>query len=143
MWNPVRILPDAITTTRLRSPSAVNALWTNIQPSRAGMPNEFANSSGAAPVPPSPPSTVMKSGVMPVSSIALQRARNSTRYPTHSLNPTGLPPERSRSRATNSSSPSSVENVECAGGEITVCHGVTPRIAAISSETFGPGSTPP
>ncbi len=29
------------------------------------MPTEFENSNGAAPVPPSPPSTVMKSGLMP------------------------------------------------------------------------------
>src|SRR4051794_21850268 len=35
------------------------------------------NSSGAAPVPPSEPSTTMKSGRIPVSSIALQMAMNS------------------------------------------------------------------
>ena len=51
------------------------------------------NSSGAAPVPPSSPSTTMKSGKMPVSSIALQIARNSHGWPMHSLKPTGLPPD--------------------------------------------------
>ena len=33
--------------------------------------------SGAAPVPPSPPSTTMKSGVMPVASMALTMANRS------------------------------------------------------------------
>ena len=44
-----------------------------------GMPTELVNSTGAAPVPPSAPSTVMKSGWMPVASMALQMARNSLR----------------------------------------------------------------
>lgn len=39
-------------------------------PSASGKPSEFWNSSGAAPVPPSAPSTVKKSGVVPASSIA-------------------------------------------------------------------------
>ena len=55
-------------------------------------------------VPPSAPSTMMKSGVTPSASIALQVASTSTREPTHSLKPTGLPPANSRSRATNSTS---------------------------------------
>jgi hypothetical protein len=63
------------------------------------------NSSGAAPVPPSLPSITMKSGVMPVSTIALQIAMNSHGWPMHSLNPAGLPPDNSRIRAMNSSSP--------------------------------------
>ncbi len=54
------------------------------------------NSSGAAPVPPSVPSTTTKSGQMPVSSIALQIARNSHGWPTQSLKPTGLPPHARR-----------------------------------------------
>jgi hypothetical protein len=54
------------------------------------------NSSGAAPVPPSLPSTTMKSGWMPVSSIALQIARNSHSWPTQSLKPAGLPPDSRR-----------------------------------------------
>ena len=40
-------------------------------PRCSGAPTWSVNSSGAAPVPPSAPSTTMKSGVMPVSSIAL------------------------------------------------------------------------
>ena len=60
---------------------------------------------GAAPVPPSLPSTTMKSGVIPVASIALQIAMNSHGWPMHSLNPAGLPPDRSRICATNSRRP--------------------------------------
>src|SRR5262245_21262652 len=54
------------------------------------------NSSGAAPVPPSVPSTTMKSGVMLVSSIALTSARTSQGWPTQSLKPAGLPPASRR-----------------------------------------------
>ena len=55
-----------------RNPAPISALRTKTSPSRIGMPRWSANSSGAAPVPPSLPSTTMKSGRMPVSSIALQ-----------------------------------------------------------------------
>ena len=55
------------------------------------------NSSGAAPVPPSLPSTTMKSGRISVSSIALQIARNSQGWPMQSLKPAGLPPDSARS----------------------------------------------
>ncbi len=48
-----------------------SVLCTSSRPSCSGAPTWSVNSSGAAPVPPSPPSTTMKSGVMPVSSIAL------------------------------------------------------------------------
>lgn len=60
-------------------------------------------------MPPSPPSTVMKSGVLPVFTIALQMPRNSRRFPMHNLKPTGLPSESSRSLATNSSNSTGVE----------------------------------
>jgi hypothetical protein len=43
----------------------------------------------------------MKSGVIPVSTIALQIAMNSHGWPMHSLNPAGLPPDSSRIRAMN------------------------------------------
>ena len=101
------------------------------------------NSSGAAPVPPSLPSITMKSGVMPVSSIALQIAMNSQLWPMHSLNPAGLPPERSRIRAIISSNPRGVEKAECAAGEMQSCPIGTPRMAEISAETLAAGSTPP
>ena len=47
---------------RSRTPMPTSALWTKIRPSRIGMPRWSMNSSGAAPVPPSLPSTTMKSG---------------------------------------------------------------------------------
>ena len=59
----------------------------------SGVPTWSANSSGAAPVPPSAPSTMMKSGAVPSSSMALHTARNCRRDPTQSLNPAGLPPD--------------------------------------------------
>ena len=42
------------------------------------MPRELENSIGAAPVPPSPPSTVIKSGFIPVDTIALHTFSNSS-----------------------------------------------------------------
>eukprot|EP00967_Tisochrysis_lutea_P029746 scaffold34822_cov32-Tisochrysis_lutea.AAC.4 len=77
-------------------------------PSLAGIPSESWNSDGAAPVPPSPPSTVMKSGVIPVSSIAWHSAASSDGWPTQSLKPTGFPPASSRRRATKRMSPEGV-----------------------------------
>jgi len=61
-----------------RSPTPINARFTKTNASRIGVPTELIISVGAAPVPPSPPSTVIKSGVMPVSIIALQIAKNSS-----------------------------------------------------------------
>ena len=90
---PIRILS--------RRPVPTNALWTVINPSVSGRPMLSSYSSGAAAVPPSAPSMMMKSGVTPSASIALQTASTSTREPTHSLKPTGFPSASSRSRATN------------------------------------------
>ena len=85
----------------------------------------------------------MKSGVMPVSSIALQIASHSHGWPMHSLKPVGLPPESSRSRSMNCIISIGVLNALCrAGDKQSTCIG-TPRAAAISAVTFGPGSTPP
>ena len=60
-----------------------------------------------------------------------------------SLIPVGLPPESSRRRETNSSSPAGVENDECRAGEMQSTPIGTPRALEISSVTFAPGSTPP
>jgi hypothetical protein len=59
----------------------------------------------------------MKSGVMPVSSIALQMPKNSQGWPSENLKPTGLPPESSRKREMKSRNSSGVENAECRAGE--------------------------
>ena len=74
---PLFTLPDAMTLMRSRRSAATSALWTNDSPSLSGVPTESENSSGAAPVPPSPPSTVMKSGVIPVCIIAFTMPKNS------------------------------------------------------------------
>ena len=108
-----------------------------------GVPSRLENSTGAAPVPPSEPSMVMKSGRIFVSSIALMMAMNSTFLPRHSLKPTGLPPLSVLRRATKKSSPLGVSNSGCMAGEFTVLPTSTRRILAISSVTLAPGSTPP
>lgn len=101
------------------------------------------NPAGPAPVPPSDPSTTTKSGARPSATIARHTARNSRREPTHSLNPIGLPPASSRSRARNSTSSRGVEKTRCEGGDTTVSPTGTFRSRAISALTFTPGSTPP
>lgn len=62
----------------------------------------------------------MKSGEMPMASIASQIDRNSVRAPTHNLNPTGLPPDDARSVVRNCTNSVGVENAVCAGGDTTV-----------------------
>ena len=100
-------------------------------------------SSGAAAVPPSAPSTMMKSGVVPTSIIALHMASTSTREPTHSLNPAGLPPDSSRISAMNSISSTGVRNTEWADGLTHFSPCGTSRIRAISALTLAAGRTPP
>ena len=60
-----------------------------------------------------------------------------------SLKPVGLPPERPRRRSMKCIISIGVENALWVAGETQSTHGSTPRAAAISSVTFGPGSTPP
>ena len=108
-----------------------------------GIPTRLANSSGAEPVPPSFPSTTMKSGVMPVSSIALTMHMNSRRCPMHSLKPTGLPSDRSRNCAMNCIISIGVENALCAGGEMQSTPIGTPRASAISGLILAAGNMPP
>ena len=57
----VTILPLAPILNLSRMPAPTSVFWTSIRPSASGEPIESENSSGAAPVPPSPPSTTMKS----------------------------------------------------------------------------------
>mmetsp|Transcript_9623 Transcript_9623/g.22372 ORF Transcript_9623/g.22372 Transcript_9623/m.22372 type:complete len:239 (-) Transcript_9623:174-890(-) len=118
-------------------------LCTSSRPSCSGAPTLFVNSSGAAPVPPSAPSTTMKSGVMPVSSMALQTANHSQGWPMQSLKPVGLPPDRFRSLSMNCIISTGVENALWRAGEMQAWPTGTPRAAAISGVTLGPGSTPP
>ena len=85
----------------------------------------------------------MKSGVMPVSCIALAIANHSHGWPIASLKPVGLPPDSVRSRSTKRSRPIGVSNAECEAGDTQSTQGGTPRAAAISRVTLGPGSMPP
>ena len=96
---PVTTRPLAPRRMDCRSPAPTRQLWASTKPSRSGVPTWSTNSSGAAPVPPSDPSITMKSGRIPVSSMALQSAMNSQAWPMQSLKPTGLPPDKSRNWA--------------------------------------------
>ena len=96
-------LPAQPRRMRARRFRPTSVLCTSSRPSCSGAPTWSVNSSGAAPVPPSAPSTTMKSGTMPVSSIALAIANHSQGWPMHSLKPVGLPPDSSRSRSMNCS----------------------------------------
>ena len=61
MADAVTILPLAPILNWSRIPAPTRVFWTTSRPSLSGAPRESENSSGAAPVPPSPPSTTMKS----------------------------------------------------------------------------------
>jgi len=61
----------------------------------------------------------------------------------HSLKPVGLPPDSSRSLATNCIISIGVENAEWRDGEMQSTPTGTPRAAEISDDTLAPGSTPP
>ena len=91
-------LPDAPIFTLSLNPAPLSALSTKTRPSRNGEPMLSENSVGAAPVPPSEPSTVMKSKFCPVSTIAFTIATNSQGWPMQSLMPTGLLPDKDFNR---------------------------------------------
>ncbi len=94
-------------------------------------------------MPPSAPSTVIKSRYCRFSTMALTIAANSQGWPMHSLMPTGLPPANSLSRSAKSSRPAGVENSEWLDGDTQSSPAVTPRVSAISWVTFGASNIPP
>jgi hypothetical protein len=61
----------------------------------------------------------------------------------HSLKPTGLSPESSRSLTMNSIISSGVVKALCADGEMQSTPTTTPRAAAISGVTLAAGRMPP
>lgn len=134
MGAPVAILPLAPILIRSRRPVPTRALCTVSSSSVSGVPTWSANSSGAAPVPPSAPSTTMKSGAVPSSGRALHTARNCRREPTHSLKPAGLPPDNPRIRAMKRTSSRGVEKTRWYGGETTVRPPGTSRIPGVLGE---------
>ena len=99
--NPVLIRPEAIMAILSFRPAPIKKLRTTTIPSSRGNPTELESSGGAAPVPPSAPSTVIKSGPLPVSRIAKHKSAISPGSPTQSLIPTGRPPLRLRSFSMN------------------------------------------
>lgn len=54
-------LPAAMSLTLSLSPPPISIAFASVRPSAMGMPTLLLNSGGAAPVPPSAPSIVMKS----------------------------------------------------------------------------------
>src|SRR5262249_59695212 len=70
-------------------------------------------------------------------------ARNSHGWPTHSLKPVGLPPERLLIVLMKCIISTGVEKAECRAGETQSMPIGTPRAAAISMLTFAAGSTAP
>ncbi len=70
-------------------------------------------------------------------------AKNSVRLPIQSLNPIGLPSDKSLSCFTKPNISIGVEKAECAGGEFTSKPSLTRRILATSAVTFFAGNMPP
>ncbi|MNG04440.1 hypothetical protein D3C84_875710 [compost metagenome] len=143
MSKALMILPLAPILILSRRFRPTRVLCTNSRPSRRGTPMWSVNSRGAAPVPPSLPSTTMKSGRMPVSSMALAMPMNSQGWPRQNLKPTGLPPDRSRSLAMNCSISMGVEKALCREGEMQSSPMGTPRVWEISSVILCLGRMPP
>jgi hypothetical protein len=114
--NPLQTRPEALILTFAHKSAPINMFLTTTNPSSNGNPIELVYSGGAAPVPPSPPSTVMKSGPFPISTIALTRAAISPGSPTQSLRPSGIPLLSSLSLAMNSTNSQGLLNAECLGG---------------------------
>ena len=143
MSEPVATLPAAPIFTMWRRPVPTSALWTSMRPSVSGVPMWSEYSSGAAPVPPSEPSTMMKSGAMRSSHMALHMASTSTREPTQNLMPIGLPPESSRSLPMKYTISRGVVKAEWDAGDRQSLSCGMSRASAISGVILEAGSMPP
>ena len=135
-------LPEAMKVMSSERPASAKTPYTREKPSRNGSAIESLKISGEAPVPPSPPSTVMKSTPrcrLPISSASLCQNAIS---PTADLMPTGRPVP-SATRSTKSSSESTSENAECRDGDAQSTPSGMPRISEISLLTLAAGSSPP
>ena len=128
--------------TRSAIPSRAKAEYTRAIPILNGSATFSVKTSGAAPVPPSPPSTVMKSTAR--SSLAIRRASSSQKplSPIADLMPTGRPVS-SASISTKSSISSTSPKAEWRDGETQSSFADTSRTFAISSVTFEAGRSPP
>src|SRR5690625_1264131 len=84
-------LPEPMKTTLSVSRASAKIEYTRGKPTRNGSDTESLKVSGAAPVPPSPPSTVMKSTPRRPSAMVAARSCQNCRSPTADLIPTGSP----------------------------------------------------
>ena len=100
MWKPVMIFPAA--KRRTRSPKAGTHEGVVHQEPRlpGGHPERVRELERGRARPALAPVDGHEIGVIPVTVMAFTRESSSERRPTHSLNPTGFPPDSSRSRAT-------------------------------------------
>ena len=146
MSKAVTILPAAPMRMRVAQPDAdQGVVHEDSSPSRIGMPRWSMNSSGAAPVPPSSPSTTMKSGQNSGLQHRLAMPEHSQGWPTQSLNPTGLPPESSRSSRDECAASRSASRTRygCAGEtqSTPICDAADR--GDLRASPWPPGSTPP
>ncbi len=135
-------LPPPMNVTSSVSPASAKTRKTRLKATRNGRETESLNTSGAAPVPPSPPSMVTKSTPRSRLDICAARSSQNVRSPTADLMPTGSPVS-SASSSTQSSMLSTSLNSACREGLMQSTPGRMPRIRAISSVTLAPGSRPP
>ena len=136
--------PAAMILTLSLIPASIRASTTRGRASSIDSDMWSASACGAAPEPPSPPSTAMKSGASPTprrATASVSRFMN-CQPPMAVLIPTGLP-VTSRTRNTMSSSWSMLVISGWRFGESESRPSGMPRIRAISGVTLPPGSTPP
>ncbi len=135
-------LPAPMNTTSSVSPASAKTEYTRGKPRRKGKDTASVNTSGPAPVPPSPPSIVMKSTPRSRGTIAVASSSQKVMSPMADLMPTGRP-VRSAMSSTRSSIESTSLNAVCREGLAQSSPIGIPRIAAISSLILAAGRSPP
>ncbi|MCY1532776.1 hypothetical protein D9M68_680650 [compost metagenome] len=98
-------------------PNELSVCTTKDKASYNGIPILSENSKGAAPVPPSAPSTAIKSGIIPLIFMASHILINSCLFPIHNLKPIGFPSDSVLKKSINRSISIASEKALCAGGE--------------------------
>ncbi|CAM5577951.1 hypothetical protein RLIN73S_01712 [Rhodanobacter lindaniclasticus] len=137
-------LPEQITLMRWRRPRRISVFTSSGSASCSGSPTPSISVCGAAPVPPSEPSTMMKSGAlsMPRWSTSSHSCSIQSMPPNTALKPVGLPVS-SRIWVIASISCGTLAMSRWRFGLCESSPTGMPRIAAISSVTLAPGSRPP
>ena len=103
-------------TTSSASPARAKAEYTRAKPSLKGSATWSVNTSGAAPVPPSPPSMVTKSGAAAASRPSASASSSRSRLAHRRLDADRQAGRRRPARSTKSSSPSTSSNAGVRGG---------------------------